>query len=224
MKHYALDQWVDFSRGLAAAEDQIRMDQHLAEGCAWCQQQADFCVRLTGACQRLETQDVPEWVLRLAKAIFPVRVADRPRRGTRLPVELIFDSFLVPAPAGLRATWQIGWQGLYRAGDCSLDVRIEPELHSNSAALIGQVSNHHLPDAEMGNLPVCLMAGKSVVAQTLSNRFGEFQMEYEQQFQLKLRIYLQEGSKTIQVPLKRLTSQGPVHAGRAPQAAGEMRN
>jgi len=223
MNHYALDRWVDFSRGLTAAEDAVRMSRHLAAGCARCQQEAGFCVHLTGVCQRLETQDVPEWVLRLARAIFPVRVATPPRRGTRLPIELIFDSFLVPAPVGLRATWQIGWQGLYRAGDCSVDVRIEPELKSTGAALVGQVANHIFPGAEMGNIPVCLLSGKLVVAETLSNRFGEFQMEYEQRPHLKLCIYLRDGSKTIQIPLKRLTSEGPVN-GRAFQAAPGTRN
>ena len=113
---------------------------------------------------------------------------DRPKRGNRLPIELIFDSFLVPSPVGLRATWQVGWQGLYRAGDCSVDLRIEPELKSARAAVIGQITNHVLPELEMGNLPVCLRAGKQVVAETVSNRFGEFQMEYDQQAQLKLCI------------------------------------
>ena len=54
--------------------------------------------------------------------------------------------------------------------------------------MIGQITNHVLPELEMGNLPVCLRAGKQVVAETLSNRFGEFQMEYDQQAQLKLCI------------------------------------
>ena len=194
------------------------MRGHLAAGCDRCQPEAAFCIQLTEVCRRLEGQQVPEWVLRLAKAIFPYRAPDRPKRGTRLPIEIIYDSFLVPVPAGLRATWQIGWQGLYRAGDCSLDVRIEPEMKSAGAALVGQIANHVLPDAEMANVQVRLVAGKSVVAETRSNRFGEFQMEYQQGSQLKLCIYLQDGSKTIQVPLRRLTNEGPVGFGRAIKA------
>jgi hypothetical protein len=219
MKHYALDQWVDLGRGLGPAEDAIRMRNHLAGGCASCQREADFCSQLIQACQRLETQrlgieKVPESVLRMAKAIFPVNASARPKRGLLLPIELIFDSFLVPSPVGLRATWQVGWQGLYRAGDCSVDVRIEPELKSARAALIGQITNHVLPQVEMANIPVSLKSGKLVVAETLSNRFGEFQMEYEQQAQLKLCITLQDGAKIIQVPLNRFTSDKPVDAER----------
>jgi hypothetical protein len=140
-------------------------------------------------------------------------VHDRPQRGNRLPIETIFDSFLVPSPVGLRATWQVGWQGLYRAGDCSVDLRIEPELKSSRAAVIGQITNHALPEFQMGDLPVCLRAGKVVVAETLSNRFGEFQMEYDQQSRLKLCIELRD-SKSIQVPLKKFISEQPAAKSR----------
>jgi hypothetical protein len=98
----------------------------------------------------------------------------------------------------------VGWQSLFRAGDCSLDLRVEPELHSSRAAIIGQVSSHASPETEMGDLPICLKSGKLVVAQTRSNRFGEFLMEYEQQKRLQLCVYLEGGSKTIRVPVKRL--------------------
>jgi hypothetical protein len=178
MRHYALDQWVDFGRGLVGAEDGIQMLNHLAEGCTSCQREADFCARLTKVCQRLETrrvgtEKVPESVVRMAKAIFP----------------------------------------FYRAGDCSVDVRIEPGLKPARAALIGQITNHVLPQAEMANIRVCLKSGRLLVAETLSNRFGEFQMEYEPQARLKLCITLQDG-KIIRVPLNRFTSVKPVNAGR----------
>jgi hypothetical protein len=219
MRHYALEQWIDFGRGLVAAEPGVQMRKHLGVGCANCQPEADFCARLTQVFQRLEAQrlgaeKVPESVIRMARAIFPVHAPDRPKRGTRLPIELIYDSFLVPSPVGLRASWQVGWQGLYRAGDCSVDLRIEPELKSTRAAVIGQIANHVLPQVEMSNIPVCLRSRKLVVAETLSNRFGEFQMEYEQQSQLKLCITLPDSSKIIQVPLKRFTSDTSLNAGR----------
>ena len=189
------------------------MQAHLQSGCQKCRQLSDFTTKLTVTCASLAADPVPESTVRLARAIFPVRVHDRPKRGNRLPIELIFDSFLVPFPVGLRATWQVGWQGLYRAGDCSLDLRIEPELKSSRAAVIGQITNHVLPELEMGNLPVCLRAGKLVVAETLSNRFGEFQMEYDQQPQLKLCIDLRD-SKSIHVPLKRFISDQPATKSR----------
>lgn len=204
--HYALDEWVDFTRGLVAPETHASMARHLATGCIRCRENADFCAKVGQACRRLSAEPVPESVIRRAKAIFPVRRSAWPHRGSRLPVELVFDSFLAPSPAGLRANWQVGWQGLYRAGDCSVDLRIEPELKSTRAAVIGQIISQ-LPEVEMSNISVSLRSGNQVVAETLSNRFGEFQMEYEQQARLKLCIVLADGSEYIQVPLKRLTKE-----------------
>ena len=143
---------------------------------------------------------------RQARAIFRARVSRRPARSSRVPFELVYDSFLAPAPAGLRSSWQVGWQGMYRAGNCSLDLRIEPELKSRRATVIGQITNHLLPEQDMVNTPVCLKRGREVVAETTSNRFGEFQMEYEQQGQLQLCVYLRNEAKHIQVALKKLAT------------------
>jgi len=205
MKHYAIDQWADFSRGLSTDVSRTEMHHHLATGCHKCRGLADFNSKLTVTCASMATQTAPESMVRLARAIFPVRMRNRPRGGSRLPVALIFDSFLSPAPVGLRSSWQMGWQGLYRAGECSVDVRIEPELKSRRAAVIGQITNHQMPESEMGDLPVSLRSGKLVVAETRSNQFGEFHLEYDQQARLQLCIGLRD-SRFIQVPLKKFTS------------------
>jgi hypothetical protein len=214
MKHYGIDQWVDFTRGIVVGDQAAQMLAHLQSGCADCRQLSDFTSKLSRTCVGLATATVPESSLRLAKAIIPFRTSERPKRGNRIPVEMIFDSFLVPSAVGLRSTWQVGWQGLYRAGDCSVDLRIEPELKSSRAAVIGQITSHVSPAVEMGNLPVCLRAGKQVVAETVSNRFGEFQMEYDQQTQLKLCISLRD-AKSIQVLLKKFTSDQPAAKSRS---------
>ena len=209
MNHYAIDQWADFSRGVVSGPEGERMRAHLADGCRECGHLSEFTAKLVTACGAASAVSVPESSLRLARAIFPVRVSSRTGRGNRIPIELIFDSFLAPAPAGLRATWQVGWQGLYRAGDCSVDLRIEPELRTSRASVIGQITNHVAPDVDMSNLPVSLLHGKQVIAETVSNQFGEFQMEYEEQSQLKLCIQVAE-TTTIQVPLKKLAAGQPV--------------
>lgn len=218
MKHFGIAQWVDFARGLVPPERRCEMQDHLAGGCAYCQGLMDFCGKLAQACLRISTSVVPDEAVWNARTIFPVRPQQRPRRALRIPVELIYDSFLVPSPAGLRSTWQVGWQGLFHAGDCSVDLRVEPELRSSKASVVGQISNHVLPGTEMSDIPVYLKAGKLVVAETRSNRFGEFQMEYEQQGRLQLCIYLDGGSKCIQVPLKKLAADKPASNVRLNQA------
>jgi hypothetical protein len=206
MKHYGIAQWVDYTRGLVPALDGSAMQQHLTEGCSECQELADFCSKISNICEDMAAISVPDWVVRNARTIFPARPVEAPRRAFRIPVELIYDSFLVPSPVGLRATWQVGWQALYRAGDCSLDLRVEPELHSSRAAVIGQISNHVLPGDPMQGIAVYVKSGRVVVAETRSNEFGEFQMEYEQQGRLQLCVDLENGSKRFQVPLKKFAS------------------
>ena len=204
MKHYGIAQWVDYSRGLTMDAERLDMQSHLADDCPECREVAEFCSRLGTVCREVASTDVPDWVVCNARCIFPARRPEPRKRVVRIPVELVYDSFLVPAPVGLRATWQTGWQALYRAGDCSLDLRVEPELHSSRAAVIGQITNHAIPANRMENIPVYLKAGRLVVAETRSNAFGEFQMEYEQQSRLQLCVDLENGSRGFQVSLKKL--------------------
>ena len=206
MKHYGIVQLVDFARGLAPAEEARLMREHLASGCPECRQVAEFCEKLSRVCRGMALRPVAESLVGQARALFPVRLPERRKPMFHLPVELIYDSLLVPAPVGLRSTWQIGWQALYRAGNCSLDLRVEPELHSSRAAIIGQVSSHAAPETGMGGIPVFLKAGRVVVAETRSNRFGEFRMEFGQRKRLQLCVYLEDGTQCIQVPVKRLAA------------------
>jgi len=105
MKHYAIDQWADFTRGLLADLVRQEMQTHLSGGCEKCRELSEFTAKLTETCTSLTKDPVPAYMVRMARAIFPVRMQNRPKRGNRLPIELIFDSFLMPAPAGLRSTW-----------------------------------------------------------------------------------------------------------------------
>jgi hypothetical protein len=168
----------------------------------------------------------PDFVVRRARQIWQERLPDRPRRTSLIPVELVFDSFLAPAPAGLRGAWQSGWQALYRAGDCSLDIRIEPEMHSSRASVIGQIFNHEQPETRLADVGVCLKSGRSVLVETRSNQHGEFQMEFQPQSRLQLCIFLDGGCKRIQVPVRRLTEDSParmnrLHPGRSRENPSE---
>jgi len=205
MKHYGIAQWADFARGIGPEISRDAMRSHLAEGCSECAEMAEFCRKLQVASMQAASHPATDWVVRSAKAIFPVEAQPRRKRTMSVAIELVYDSFLVPAPTGLRSSWQVGWQALYRAGDCSVDLRIEPELTSPRAAVIGQISNHVVPDEKLEGVAVSLKAGKVVLAETRSNRFGEFLIEYEQQDRLRLWFYLEDRSNHFQITLKKLT-------------------
>jgi hypothetical protein len=217
MTHYGIAQWVDFSRDLIPPGRRDEMQGHLS-ACTDCQAAFDFYAKLTRVFRRVVESVVPEDAVRKARSVFPAQPATRSKRPFRISAALVYDSFLVPAPAGLRSSWQAGWQALFRAGDCSVDLRVEPELRSAKTFVVGQISNHLTPAMPMSDLPVYLKAGKQVVAETRSNRFGEFQMEYRQQTRLQLCIDLNGGAQCIQLPLKKLADKRSIAARSKPAA------
>jgi len=109
-----------------------------------------------------------------------------------------------------------GWQGLTAPGMARYDLRIEPELKSRAPPVIGQITNHVAPTETMGDLPVSLRAGNLVVAETLSNRFGDSKMEYDNSHGSSL-WHPPSGFKLIQVPLKNLRQINRPLKSRAPE-------
>jgi hypothetical protein len=215
MKDYTIAQWIDLARGLAPEGEARGMREHLASGCESCRELATFCESLSKVCSGIASRVLPESASRCARAIFPVNAARSSRRGFRIPIELIYDSFLSPAPVGLRASWEMGFQALYHAGAYSLDFRVEPGPPAGRPMIIGQIANREAPGAKMAGVPVSLKAGRSIIAQTHSNQFGEFQMEYDERKGLRLRVELVnpdsgkiefESPRHIEVPLRRLVS------------------
>jgi hypothetical protein len=203
MKDYTIAQWIDFARGIAPENEARRMREHLAGGCASCQELAIFCDSLAQVCRGASDHLAPEPAARCARAIFP---APKPsRRRFRLPIEMIYSSFLSPAPVGLRANWELGFQALYHAGDYSLDFRVEPGPPDGHPTIVGQIANRKMPEADMTGFAVSLKAGKAIVAQTKSNRFGEFQFEYEERKGLRLKVEL-EDEQEVEVPLRQLAN------------------
>ena len=79
MSHYAIDQWVDFGRGLLCGENRAEMLAHLNSGCTACAQLSDFMSSLTRTCTSAAEVQVPDSALRFARAIFPCHASDRPR-------------------------------------------------------------------------------------------------------------------------------------------------
>jgi len=51
-RHFALEQWVDFARGVGADTEAARMAKHAVE-CERCREWRDFCVKLAAVCQRM---------------------------------------------------------------------------------------------------------------------------------------------------------------------------
>lgn len=188
MNHFDVTEWADFARGTVSAEVFAAMEGHLSMGCEKCRRTVEMFQKLVPMARAEATMEVPEFAVHCAKAIAalarPERVEVAPRLGSRL----LFDSFLAPMPAGIRSQNRITRQTLYETGDYAVDLRQEYERVSGRVTLVGQIGNRTAPETPVASVPVYLRCGRKVVAHATSNQFGEFQIEYTPQRNLRLDI------------------------------------
>jgi hypothetical protein len=204
MKHFSIWQWTDYAR--AVGDDVVRaaMATHLAGGCARCQRIANVLRRAASTAHAEADSEPPEHAIRYAQAIYSL---SRPESAgfPRLIARLVHDSFREPLPAGLRAQDRSSRHALYEAGSYSLDLQLEQQVSSGLVTLIGQLADRNKPATSTADVPVWLMGRKSLVASTLCNPFGEFQLEYAPARDLRLSVPLRTAGRRLDVSLDRLT-------------------
>jgi hypothetical protein len=204
-KHYDITQWADFVRGLAAAETSA-MQQHLASGCSQCSRIKKLLERFAAATAADAACQVPEYVAHSARAIFALQQPEKVHILPRILARLIYDSFREPLPVGVRSRQHLSRQAMYEAGDYCVDLRLEQERGASQVTMVGQILNRSQEGLPLQDVPVMLMSGKEVVGRAVSNRFGEFQMEYQPRKHLRLYVPVQGNGKRIEVSLNGLES------------------
>ena len=213
MSHYDITRWTDYLRGLVDARDRFEMTRHLSE-CDSCRATHDLFARAALRMQSDAQYVVPEYVMRKARAIFS---ANAPRKRSllqKLTGNLVFDSFQQPALAGARAGTPGMRHALYEAGDYSVDIRLEEERGSTRVNMVGQLAlRSHSPQA-FGGVPVMLLSGRKVVAEAVSNEFGEFQLSYEQDSRLKLHVPIRDRKQCLELHLGSLVPKPGKRSGR----------
>jgi hypothetical protein len=206
-RHFDITEWADYARNLAPPEQQGQMLAHLAAGCIKCGKIEQLFLKFAKVCAREGAYQIPESTERQVKAL--ISIGREPRRSPlqRMFASLVYDSLNDPQPVGVRGTHQISRQVLFHAGEYSVDLRFEHEKGSASMVLVGQISNQNAPEDPMAHLPVILLAGQRELARSMSNSFGEFQMEYVPDTDLRLLVPLESRGQELEVLL-----------GQAPQA------
>jgi hypothetical protein len=198
VKHFEITHWVDFIRAVGT-DEHAGMQQHLSAGCEPCGRTVDLLRRFAAAAVAAEVAPaVPAAVLRRAQAI--ARLHQPEKVGlVQLIARLVYDSFREPLPAGIRTDRTGTRQILYEAGDICIDLRLEFERAGRLVSLVGQVSSCDQSDRCVAALPLTLMSGAEVLAQTTTNQYGEFQFEYEPRQPLSIHLAWQ--GSWIQIPL-----------------------
>ena len=200
VRHFDITEWADYVRETVPSDQHKRMQAHLQVGCSKCEKLKALLFRFATICSREASYQIPRLAEQQVKAM--IALAKAPRSILqRVWASLVYDSMNDPQPVGVRGTHQINRQVLFHAGDYSVDLRFEHEKGSASMVLVGQIANQKTPDEMLANLPVILVAGNREVTRCVSNTFGEFQLEYVPESDLRLLVPLESRGQEFEVQL-----------------------
>jgi hypothetical protein len=212
-RHFDLEDWADFARGVASRERGEAMRQHLQEGCRPCHETLELWRSVSQAAFREATYLPPEGAVRIARAQFGLAQSAPEFASALRTTQVIFDSFRQPALAGVRSAGKKPRQIVYQVGEYYVDLRMEREGGPGKVICIGQLRDSNDPDKRMDETPVLLLRGQDRIGRTTTNPFGEFRLQFDRQENLWLAIGIQ-GEAGIVVPLGRALEEEPVEARR----------
>lgn len=170
---------MDFVRGLSSPDSRSAMQAHLDSGCDACRQQQQFLMQVaeTG---KASAAEVPDDLILSVRRLF----ARQPTPGwidqlQTWVAELVSRVPLHVHPAGVRSldSGVQRWSGerlLYQAGVYTVDLKLDPPLTSGAGDIIGQISDRRTDAEPLENVLVQVQVAGRIVAETSTNRFGEF--------------------------------------------------
>jgi len=173
VKHFAREEWIDFVNQTLPAARQTEMQGHLDDGCEHCAKAAGLWQRVRQAARAERNYQPPAGIVRAVKAAF-VASREAGKEKGRSRVELLFDSFLQPAPAGARSSGAGERQLSYRAEPYQIDVQIEATPHDSRLVVTGQLLDLSNANTVGRGILVELSNGRGNVVRTVTNEFGEF--------------------------------------------------
>jgi hypothetical protein len=187
MGHFSEQAWVDFIRGFELAE-RLQMELHLTSACGDCTQIRDTWKRVHTAAMQESLYAPPAVAVRLTKLEFAARQSGE----VKPPVfaNLTFDTFAKPALAGIRSAAASARQMLYETEGLVVDLRFDRSPASKFVHATGQVLGKREPVSAVAEATVMLWTSKGLpIAETKTNAFGEFNLEFEPQNGLRLSIH-----------------------------------
>lgn len=200
MKHFSLEEWADFARDVVGPAAKNAMQNHLETGCKKCAKVFGTWKRIHEAARRESAYRPPESAVRTVKGLGALYGLGKDSRMKAGAVQLLFDSARSPLPAGVRSSSVVARQLLYGVNQYRVDLRIQPQEDSDKVAVVGQILNSSDPDHGIGALHVVLRRGKKVIAESVTNRFGEFHLECDLESSLHLQAGLPHG-QVVHIPL-----------------------
>jgi hypothetical protein len=195
LKHFSEEAWADLVRDVTAPAMRTMMQQHINDGCGKCETALQVWQAVLSIARSESDFAPPHDVVRVSKSQFAATVS-----GAKHGLRLLFDSNLQPITAGVRGSVSAR-QFLYETDDYYIDLRLEPRRDSDSTCVVGQVLNRTGSERAAQNVPVRVHSGTLPLAETVTNQFGEFQLEFEAGNNLCLSIGHNQPADEIILPL-----------------------
>jgi len=195
VKHYSIETWVDYLRGLVSDSEKSEMEEHLASDCTQCHRSLDR-MRATQA-EISASIEVPETFLQRARLIFPS--ASQPKNSPlqHLVAILTFDTFSELAPVGVRGAPSAARRLAFEIDDVKIDLLIDYSTPTSKAMLTGQITT--INGTQLGQIR--LKSGNRTLGEARANSFGEFEMEFQLRSSMRLVISEPSRHREIEVPL-----------------------
>lgn len=191
MKHFNEAQWADFARNVVLAKEKMDMQQHIDSGCRQCEGTLQIWQSVLAIAAGEGALTPPGDMVRVVRSQFAAMLPEA-NHGFRL----LFDSHLQPITAGIRGSVSAR-QFLYETDEYYIDLRLEPRRESNRACLVGQILIRKGVGHAAEGVAVRVQKGKLPIAETVANRFGEFQLEFDGASDLCISIGGKESNEIV---------------------------
>jgi hypothetical protein len=200
MKHFASEEWVDFVNKQLSPQQTESMQSHLETGCQPCSKLLNTWILVRETAQRESDLQVPESAVRHVINAFAVAAEPKRKSGIFEIPRLVFDSLWQPALAGVRSGAVAPRHLLYRAGEVSIELVLEPEPPSDRVHIAGQVSSSGTQNPAFAQVPIVLYTSNTKVVEATTNRLGEFQLGFMPQEGLRISFGSVAG-RELTIPL-----------------------
>ena len=104
----------------------------------------------------------------------------------------------------MRSAQSVSRHVLYRADQYYVDLRLDATPGTRRVSVAGQVVRRGADKTLPGTVSVLLLDQRTVLADAPVNAFGEFNLDYDNQARLRLRVLLNSGKAGLDLPLARL--------------------
>jgi hypothetical protein len=190
-KHFTDEDCLDFVQRLLQQAQSDLIQQHLDDGCERCNKLHSIWSPVAEVTCRKFHDEPSEPAVRIAKALYANSRWNYLVRPLAKMIPPVFDSFLNNSATAVRSHQIHASERrlLYRTRSWAVDVRLESE-EGRRMSVVGQVLRSSQKPVAPVIADVILMQGETLLAQTSTNQFGEFQLQSQHEKNVKIYLHI----------------------------------